>query len=107
MEEPGSGRVHPEHVVLDIGEGAGALILYTPPDLEGHEIEVSRADEKRTHTEVLERRINNLPIFAAVYASLPGGRYRIWGYDHMPVTEVEIVEGQVAEVDWRRTSPND
>jgi hypothetical protein len=102
MEERGAGRAHPEPVVLDIGEGAGALIIYTSPELEGQEIELSRGpDEPRTHTEVLERRINNQPVFAAVYASLPGGHYQIWDYDHMPVTEVEIVEGRVAEIDWR------
>ena len=101
MEERQSGHVHPEHVVLDIGEGVGALILFTAPDLLGEEIEVSQEGQPRTHTEVLERRINDQPVFAAVYASLPEGRYRIWGYDDKPVTEVEISGGQVAEVDWR------
>lgn len=102
MEERQSDRVHPGHVVLDIGDGVGALILYTGPDLLGQEIELSRSeDAHRTHTEVLERRIRDEPVFAAVYASLPEGRYRIWGYDDKPVTEVEIAGGQVAEVDWR------
>jgi len=102
MEEAQAGRVHDMQVVLDIGTGIGALILYAPSDLLGHEIEVSRADdEHRTHSEVLERRIAGRPVFAAVYASLAEGRYRIWGYDDMPVTEMEITGGQVAEVDWR------
>jgi hypothetical protein len=101
MEERQSGQVHPELVVLDIGEGAGALILFTTPDLLGREIEVSLEGQPRTHAEVLERRINAQPVFAAVYASLPEGHYRIWGYDDKAVTEVEITGGQVADVDWR------
>ena len=68
----------------------------------GREIEVSRpADQHRIHTEVLERQIHDRTVFAAVYAALPEGHYRIWGYDDKPVTEVEIVGGQVVEVDWR------
>jgi hypothetical protein len=102
MEESQAGRIHDAQIVLDIGEGVGALILYTTPDLVGLEIELSRAgDPRRTHTEVLERRMAGRQVFAAVYASLPEGRYRIWGYDDKPVTEVEIAGGQVAELDWR------
>jgi hypothetical protein len=49
----------------------------------------------------LERRINDLPVFAAVYPALPEGHYRFWGYDAMSVTEFDVVGGQVSEVDWR------
>jgi hypothetical protein len=102
MEESQAGRIHDTQVVLDIGEGLGALILYTAPELLGQEIEVSRdGDPHRTHTEVLERRMGGRQVFAAVYASLPEGHYRIWDYDDKPVTEVEITGGQVAELDWR------
>jgi hypothetical protein len=101
MEHSQAGHVHPEHIVLDIGDDTGALILYTPPELVGLEIEVSQVDQLRTHTEVLERRINGQPVFAAVYASLPEGHYRIWGYDDRAVTEFDITGGEVAEVDWR------
>ena len=101
MEEPASDRVHAE-VVLDIGDGVGALIIYTRPELLGKEIEVSQGDEgRRVHTEVLERRINNRPVFAAVFASLAEGHYRIWGFDPKPVNDVTIASGEVAEVDWR------
>jgi hypothetical protein len=102
MERSGAGRVHSGEVVLDIGDGVGALILYTKPELEGQEIEVSMGgDSSRVHTEVLERRINGEPVFAAVYASLAEGHYRIWGFDPKPQSEVDIVGGQVSEVDWR------
>jgi hypothetical protein len=101
MEHSQADHVHPERIVLDIGDGVGALILFTPPDLLGHEIEVSREGAPRTHTQVLERRINDLPVFAAVYPALPEGHYRFWGYDAMSVTEFDVVGGQVSEVDWR------
>jgi hypothetical protein len=101
MEHSQADRVHPEYIVLDVGGDMGALILYTPQELVGREIEVSREGQPRTHTEVLERRINGQPVFAAVYAALPEGHYRIWDYDDRPVIEFDILGGQVSEVDWR------
>jgi hypothetical protein len=102
VEESGSGRVHDAHAVLDIGDGVGALIIHTRPELLGQEIEVSLgAEGHRVHTEVLERRLAGRPAFAAIYAALPEGRYRIWGFEPNEPREVEIVGGQVAEVDWR------
>src|SRR5581483_7004008 len=101
-ERSNAGRVHAGEVVLDIGDGVGALIIYTMAALEGEEIEVSREPAAaRVHTEVLERRIGGQAVFAAVYASLPEGRYHIWGFEPNPQNEVEIVSGQVSEVDWR------
>ena len=96
-------RAHPEQVVLDIGGEVGAMVLYTPPELVHQEIEVSpRHDEgHRTHTEVLERRIQDCPVYAAVYLALPAGEYRIWVPDPTLLDTVTIVGGQVAEVDWR------
>jgi hypothetical protein len=41
MAEQKSDRVHPESVVLDIGQDIGALIIYTDAELRGREIEVS------------------------------------------------------------------
>ena len=105
MHEVFSKRPHPETVVLDIGEGTGALIIYTRPELHGEEIEVSlRAhgpDAKRVHTDVLERRIGNQPAFTAVFASLVAGDYQIWATDPSAIDRVTIRSGEVAEVDWR------
>lgn len=102
MEERASNWVHTGEVVLDIGDGVGALIIYTKPDLLGQEIEVSRPDDAhRIHTEVLERRIADRPVFAGVFAALPEGHYHIWTSDPARVREVEIAGGTVAEVDWR------
>ena len=90
------------HVVLDIGEEIGALIVHTSEALLGREIEVSPKGSagKRVHTDVLERRINGLTVFAAVFPSLTEGDYSLWR-EIVTGDEVTIVCGAVAEVDWR------
>ena len=57
MSENHAARSHPEHVVLEIGDEIGALIVYTDPDLHGAEIEISHRgeDAQREHKDVLER----------------------------------------------------
>jgi len=103
MAEHHSDRVHPESVVLDIGRDIGALIIYTVPELRGREIEVSPrgTDAKRVHVEVLERRINGRPVFAAVFPGLRAGDYDVWNNAPNPSDSVTIVGGEVASVDWR------
>jgi hypothetical protein len=101
MAEGSSDRVPSEYVVLDIGKGVGALLIYTKPELRGTEIEVSRAgdDVKRVHAEVLERRIAGQPVFAAVLAALAEGDYQIWTDNPLLRNAVTIHSGEVAEVD--------
>ena len=45
MTEPAAGPSGPGTVVLELGADIGALILYTPADLDGAEIEISRDDD--------------------------------------------------------------
>ena len=106
MAEEHIDRVHDEPIVLDVGNDVGALVLYTGEELREKEIEISRkgAAEKKIHTAIHERTVNGRTIFAGVYPSLPAGDYDIWGDDGSPVSEVTIVGGHVAEVDWRRAS---
>jgi hypothetical protein len=102
MAEAHSGRVHPETVVLDIGQEVGALIIYIKAELRGREIEVSpRGSATRVHAELLERRINGRPVFAAVFPGLRAGDYDIWENFPKPSGTVTIVGGEVATVDWR------
>ncbi|WP_376795181.1 phospholipase [Thermogemmatispora sp.] len=95
-------RVHSEPVVLEIGGEIGALILYTDPELRGKEIEVSPVQEpqKRTHTAVLERRLNGKQLFAAVFAALPAGLYTLWDLAGQPAGTVAIEGGRVNEINW-------
>lgn len=103
-DEHGPERVHTEDLVLDIGDGVGALILYTGPELVGREVEVSPRgrDGSRTHTAVHERRVMGRMVCAGVFPELPAGDYRIWTDDVLLVSEFTVVSGRVTEVDWRR-----
>ena len=72
MPERYNDRVHTEHAVLDIGDDVGALIIYCRPELRGKQIDISLREREwqRVHTDVLERRANDRPIFAALFFSL-------------------------------------
>jgi hypothetical protein len=103
MAEQHIDRVHPETIVLDIGQDIGALVLYTDAELRGREIEVGPQGSaaKRVHVEVLERRINGRPVFAAVFPGLRAGNYDIWQNARNPTGTATIVGGEVTTVDWR------
>jgi hypothetical protein len=106
MAERHSDRAHPETVVLDIGQEIGALIIFTEAELHGREIELSRRNSlaERVHVEVLERRIDGRPVFAAVFPGLRAGDYDIWANAANPSGTVTIAGGQVATVDWRESA---
>jgi hypothetical protein len=103
MAERHDYRVHSETVVLDIGQDVGALIIYTKPELCGREIEVSlrQGDGQRVHVDVLERRIDGRPVFAAVFAGLREGDYDVWENATNPTCAVTVIGGKVASLDWR------
>jgi hypothetical protein len=100
-------RRHTEHVVLDIGGDFGALVIYTAPELNGRELEISPLgrDTQRVHTAVLERVVDGRSVFAAVYPSLRAGVYRLWGEDDATlVKHVHIEAGRAVEVEFRRAA---
>jgi hypothetical protein len=88
--------------VLDIGGDIGALVLYTPAELEGMEIEVSptTAPDHRTHTEVLRRTVGGRTFWAGVYAQLPEGDYQVWYDDPSRELSFSITGGEVSELVW-------
>ena len=93
-------RVHTEPIVLDIGEGFGALIVYAGPELAGHEIELSRSDQAgRVHTEIHERVANGKTVFVGVFPDLPEGTYRLLTESPLQ-PQVEIRSGLITEVNW-------
>jgi hypothetical protein len=51
MTEPVPAPSSPGSVILDLGPGTGALVLHTPPGLDGQEIEISPSggDPGRPH----------------------------------------------------------
>ena len=85
----------PEHVLLDLGPGVGALVLHTDPDLHGREIEISPVgrDEERSHKQVHERPVAGRPLYGAVFDSLPAGEYTLW-LDDQPLRRDVAVAGE-------------
>ena len=108
MAERYVDRVHSEHAVLDIGDDLGALIIYTRPEMAGKQIDVSPRDRPwaRVHTDVLERRANGNPVFAALFLALAEDDYFIWGASSEPIGEFSIAGGQVTEVNWQHLLPS-
>jgi hypothetical protein len=89
-----SKAVRPEHVMLDLGPGVGALVLHTAADLHGVEIEISPSgrDGVRSHKQVHERPAGGRPLYAAVFDRLPAGEYTLW-IDGRPLRRGVAVAG--------------
>ena len=88
-------------VVLDIGGDVGALMLRTPPSMDGDEIDLTPDDEDlpHTHSAVRERRLGSDVSYAAVYPSLRAGTYTV---EHSG-QQVTIVGGAVSYLDYEST----
>jgi len=106
MTEQILGTSGPGSVILELGEGIGALILETPPDLDGHEIEISpSAGGARTHSLVRERHTATRTSYAAVYPVLPEGDYIVWRADGSPAGQATIHGGQASRFRWPDVTP--
>jgi hypothetical protein len=93
-------------VMLNIGAGVGAVVIYTPGRLHGHEIEVSPVTDlaTRTHAAVRARYVQGGVCWSVVIDNLPAGRYVVWRDPVTPLTEVDVASGAVAEVTWPETA---
>ena len=104
MTETAAGPTGPGVVVLELGAGIGALVLYTPPGLDGEEIEISRDDDEpgthRTHSRVRPRPVPAGTRYAAVYPGLRAGAYTIWRDQRTPAAVVTVTGGQVSNCHW-------
>jgi len=118
MTELAAGPSGPGTVVMELGAGVGALILYTPAGMDGEEIEISRDAEpgaagapgtpgapgapgsRRTHSRVRPRHMPGETRYAAVYPGLPAGRYTVWRDQLSPATAVVVAGGQVSICRW-------
>jgi len=89
-----STDARPEHVMLDLGPGVGALVLHTGADLHGVEIEISPSgdDGTRSHKQIHERPAGGRPLYAAVFDRLPAGEYTLW-LDDRPLRRNVAVAG--------------
>jgi hypothetical protein len=111
MTEAAAGPSGPGTVILELGADVGALVLLTPADLDGREIEISRDDltaltaltgqaVRRTHSQVRPRHMPAETKYAAVYPDLPAGSYTIWADEQRPAGHVVITGGQVTNWSW-------
>ncbi len=103
MSEPSLGPSGPGTVLLDLGPGAGALVLRTGPDANGREIEISPAgcpSGHRTHSQVRAREVPSGTQYAAVYPGLPAGDYTVWLDARTPASEVTVAEAAVTTAWW-------
>jgi hypothetical protein len=103
MAEGRYGPTGPGTVVLDLGPGIGALILHTPQELNGHEIEISPSGicgARRTHAQVRERPVDTGTGYAAIYPGLAAGRYTIWRDHGTSAGTVMVAGGKVSRFDW-------
>ncbi len=103
MSEHALGPSGPGTVIMELGADTGALILYTPADLDGAEIEISRHGDpaaRRTHSQVRQRHVANVTKYAAVYPTLPAGEYTIWRDEDRPAAAVTIDGGQITTCRW-------
>ena len=96
-------------VFIDVGDGVGAAVIYTEPDLDGAELEIRPASQEwcGVHTAVRERRFADVVQFAAVFGSLAEGDWelRVRGStDVEPVLAVRVPGGSVIEAAWPEAS---
>ena len=87
-------------VLLDIGDGVGALVVHAPATLCGVEIEIARRGETNAfvHTEVRERRLPEGTVYAGVFVELPEGDYTLLDVAACPDRDLTIRSGRVTEV---------
>ena len=103
MTEHAAGPSGPGTVVLELGAGVGALVMYTPAELDGREIEISRDDDpaaRRTHSMVRPRHMPAGTRYAAVYPELAAGPYTVWADEQRAAGQVVIAEGRVTNWSW-------
>jgi len=91
--------VRAQPVVLDLGDGVGALIVHTGPELLGEEIDISPGhdDGQRQHKQVLRRLVGPQETTCLVYDNLPEGEYTVW-LPGKPMRDVQVRGGAVAEL---------
>lgn len=103
MTESALGPSAPGSVVLELGPGTGAIVLHTPQELDGAEIEISRdgtGSGRRTHSQVRQRETGAGVRYAAVYPDVAAGDYTIWRPDHTPALRVRVTGGEVTTARW-------
>jgi hypothetical protein len=88
----------PDALLVDVGGDFGALIVYTGPQLEGEEIEISpEGHDQRSHNVARRRRTHAGDVFACVFPSVTAGRYLVWDADGS-ARAVAVTGGSITEL---------
>lgn len=92
--------------MLELGDGVGALVVYTDPELHAVEVEISPGDDDRAraHKQVHERLVRAEPVYAAVFDGLAAGGYTLWLDGAARMRDVRVDSALVTEIDWRTTT---
>lgn len=87
-------------VILDIGDGVGALVVTVPEDLCGRELEISPCGRPRarSHTVARRRHVPTGPLVAAVFPAVTAGDHDLWAPDGSWLGSARVTSGQVTEV---------
>ena len=93
------GPSEPGAVVLELGERTGALVVRTGPAELLREIEISPVEQpgNRSHAAVRERWLPDSVCYAAVYPSLPAGRYTVWADATTAAGTVDVRGGDISD----------
>ena len=98
-------------VLLDIGDGQGALVVHTGSRWDGAEIEVRPEGEPWSgqHVAVRRRDVLDRSFFAAVFGGLAPGGYELrpCRSGTGPVLRARVDAGRVAEVRWPELDPGE
>ncbi len=93
-------------VLLDIGGDVGALIVHTPGQMAGREIEICPDGERDEcehpqHVAVLSRPAGSRHLHTAVFPALLCGRYELWVKpDGATRLRAMVTGGRITEVSW-------
>jgi len=90
-------------VVLELGPGQGALVLHTPPELDGQEMQISPVGgppDRGTHSQVRQRHTKAGTAYCAVYPDLPPGDYQVWRDGLDRALTVTIAASSVTTARW-------
>jgi hypothetical protein len=100
--EPAAGPSGSGTVVLELGPGTGVLVLHTPAEMNGAEIDISPAGQPsyRTHSAVRPRHVAGRTLYAAVYPALSPAVYTIWRTDGAPTMTVAVGDSVVTTARW-------
>jgi hypothetical protein len=95
-----AGQASSASVMLDIGGGRGALVIYPDERYRHQEIEISRTDgsSRRVHTGVHDRATTAGMVLTAVFGSLAEGEYMVWVDETTEGPTVAVADGSVTEL---------